>query len=70
MPTYTLVYKKVPEGWIGSVEEVPGANTQGSTIEETQQRLREALGLLVDDVETATLREIIDAHIWKDDDGD
>ena len=32
----TAVYLKVPEGYIGFVEELPGANTQGETIEEAR----------------------------------
>jgi predicted RNase H-like HicB family nuclease len=31
----TAVFQKVPEGYIGFVEELPGANTQGETLEET-----------------------------------
>ncbi|MDP1678453.1 MAG: type II toxin-antitoxin system HicB family antitoxin [Bacteroidota bacterium] len=38
----TAVYQKVAEGYIGFVEELPGANTQGVTIEETRKNLREA----------------------------
>jgi predicted RNase H-like HicB family nuclease len=30
----TAVFEKVPEGYIGFVEELPGANTQGATLEE------------------------------------
>jgi len=32
----TAVFKRVPEGYIGYVEELPGANTQGGTLEETR----------------------------------
>lgn len=39
----TAIFKKVPEGYIGFVEELPGANTQGKTIEETQNNLEEAI---------------------------
>jgi predicted RNase H-like HicB family nuclease len=44
----TAVYLKVPEGYIGFVEELPGANTQGSTLEETKANLEEAIGLVLD----------------------
>ena len=30
---FTAVFRKVPEGYIGFVEELPGANTQGATLE-------------------------------------
>lgn len=44
----TAVYRKVPEGYIGFVEELPGANTQGATIEETRENLREAIELVLE----------------------
>ncbi len=44
----TAVYLKVPEGYIGFVEELPGANTQGSTLEETKANLEEAIGLVLE----------------------
>ena len=42
------VYVVVPEGYIGFVEEFPGANTQGATLEETRANLREAVTLVVE----------------------
>ena len=44
----TAVYRKVPEGYIGFVEELPGANTQGATIEETRENLKEAVELVIE----------------------
>lgn len=44
----TAVYLKVPEGYIGFVEELPGANTQGDTLEEVHANLREAVGLVLE----------------------
>ncbi len=40
---FTAVFKKVPEGYIGFVEELPGANTQGETLEEAKANLQEAI---------------------------
>lgn len=45
---FTAVYQKVPEGFIGFVEELPGANTQGRTLEETRANLREAADLVLE----------------------
>src|SRR5580692_2049237 len=42
------VYMKVPEGYIAFVEEVPGANTQGDTLEEARENLREAVELVLE----------------------
>ena len=39
----TAVFKKVPEGHSGFVEELPGANTQGNTLEEAKANLQEAI---------------------------
>jgi Uncharacterized conserved protein len=44
----TAVYHRVSEGYIGFVEELPGANTQGSTLEETRDNLREAVELVIE----------------------
>ena len=40
--TLTAVFQKVPEGYIGYVEELPGASTQGDTLEEAWENLHEA----------------------------
>jgi predicted RNase H-like HicB family nuclease len=42
------VFMQVPEGCIGLVEELPGANTQGNTLEEARENLREAVGLVLE----------------------
>lgn len=44
---FTAVFRKVPEGYIGFVEELPGANTQGATLEEARTNLQEAVGLVL-----------------------
>jgi predicted RNase H-like HicB family nuclease len=44
---FTAVFQKVPEGYIGFVEELPGANTQGETLDETRENLREAIELVL-----------------------
>jgi predicted RNase H-like HicB family nuclease len=45
---FTAVYMKVPEGYIAFVEELPGANTQGDTLEEARENLREAVSLVLE----------------------
>jgi predicted RNase H-like HicB family nuclease len=44
---FTAVFKKVPEGYLGFVEELPGANTQGATLEEARANLQEAIALIL-----------------------
>ena len=46
--TLTAIFKKVPEGYIGYVEELPGANTQGKTLEEARENLTEAVQLVLE----------------------
>jgi len=44
----TAVFMKVPEGYVAFVEELPGANTQGSTLDEARNNLRETVALVLD----------------------
>ncbi|MBN1421103.1 MAG: type II toxin-antitoxin system HicB family antitoxin [Planctomycetes bacterium] len=45
---FTAVYRKVPEGYIAFVEELPGANTQGATLEEARSNLEEAARMVLE----------------------
>ena len=45
---FTAVYMSVPEGYIGFVEELPGANTQGATLDEVRENLKEAVHLVLE----------------------
>ena len=44
----TAVFRRVPEGYIAFVEELPGANTQGDTLEEARANLQEAVALVLE----------------------
>ena len=50
------VFQKVPEGYIGYVPELPGANTQGDTLEEARANLFEAIEMTLE-VSNQTARE-------------
>jgi predicted RNase H-like HicB family nuclease len=39
----TAVFRKFPEGYVAFVEELPGANTQGATLEEARANLKEVI---------------------------
>ena len=39
----TAIFRKVPEGYIAWVEELPGANTQGTTLADARENLIEAV---------------------------
>ena len=44
----TAVYMKVQEGYIAFIEELPGANTQGETLDEARKNLNEAVALVLE----------------------
>ena len=44
----TAVYRRAAEGYVAYVEELPGANTQGATLEEARDNLREAVQLVLE----------------------
>ncbi|MEO8725722.1 MAG: type II toxin-antitoxin system HicB family antitoxin [Acidobacteriaceae bacterium] len=61
----TAVYKEIPVqeggGYIAWIEEIPGANTQRGTLEETRANLREALrGVL--EIKREIVAEQVKAH--------
>lgn len=39
---------KVPQGYVGFVEELPGVNTQGETLEQARTNLEEAVTMVLD----------------------
>jgi predicted RNase H-like HicB family nuclease len=46
---WTAIFMRVPEGgYVAFVEELPGANTQGDTLEEARDNLREAVTLILE----------------------
>ena len=45
---FTAVYKKSGRWYSGWIEEIPGVNTQGKTLAETKENLKEALLLILE----------------------
>ena len=45
---FTAVYKKSGKWYLGWVEEIPGVNTQGKTLKEVRENLKEALSLVLE----------------------
>jgi predicted RNase H-like HicB family nuclease len=62
----TAVYISVPEGYIGFVEELPGANTQGSTLEEVRENLREAVQLVLEANRELAERSLVGREVSKE----
>ena len=48
MDRLTAVFEQDGEWWVGSVEELPGALTQGRTLDEARENLREAVLLVIE----------------------
>ena len=48
MAKLTAVYKKSGKWYLGWIEEIPGVNTQGKTLKETKENLKEALLLILE----------------------
>lgn len=47
--TFTAVFEEAEEGgYVAFVEELPGAITQGETIEEARENLKEAISLMLE----------------------
>ena len=45
---YTAVFQRDGDWWMAWAEELPGANTQGATLEEARENLREAIQLVLE----------------------
>jgi len=43
----TAVFRKFPEGYAAFVEELPGANTQGATVDEARENLKDAVAMVL-----------------------
>ncbi len=54
--TYHVAYERDASGWwVASVRELRGCRTQGRTVDEARRRIREAIGLFIDNVRTAKI---------------
>jgi predicted RNase H-like HicB family nuclease len=59
--SYTVRYERDETGWwVAQVKEAPAAITQGRTIAEARRRIREALGLALDDDAAAQRAKFIE----------
>jgi predicted RNase H-like HicB family nuclease len=63
---FTAVFRKVPEGFIAFVEELPGANTQGATLEEARTNLEEAVSLVLEANRTLAEEDLKGAEVIRE----
>jgi predicted RNase H-like HicB family nuclease len=62
----TAVYMKVQEGYIAFIEELPGANTQGETLDEARQNLNEAVALVLESNRTLAEQSLEGATVIRE----
>ena len=55
---FTAIYKKSRKWYLGWVEEIPGVNTQGKTLKEVKENLKEALLLILETNRILNKKEI------------
>ena len=63
MAKLTAVYKKSGKWYLGWIEEIPGVNTQGKTLQETKENLKEALVLILETNRMLSQKEFICAQV-------
>jgi len=64
---FTAVFEKVNNWYIGYVEELPGANTQGKTLDEVRSNLKEAISLILKSNKELIERELTDKKVVRED---
>ena len=62
----TAVFKKVREGYIAWVEELPGANTQGATLDEARDNLQEAIRLVLEANREMAVKDLEGGEVLKE----
>ena len=63
---FTAVYEKEGDWWVAHVEELPGANTQGATLEEARENLKEAVSLILQANRELAERDIVGKNVVKE----
>jgi predicted RNase H-like HicB family nuclease len=63
---FTAVYQKDGDWWVAWVEELPGANTQGASLEETRENLKEAVAMVLEANRELAEQELAGKHVIKE----
>ncbi len=64
--SFTAVFQKTEDWWIAFVEELPGANSQGRTIDEARENLKEAVELIMKSNRELSERELAGKHVIRE----
>lgn len=63
---FTAIYKKHGKWYLGWVEEIPGVNTQGKTLKEVKENLKDALLLILETNRTLNKKEIAKGKVIRE----
>ena len=61
---FTAVYKKQGKRYLGWIEEISGVNTQGRTLKETKENLKDALLLILET--NRTLGKAVEGRVTRE----
>jgi predicted RNase H-like HicB family nuclease len=64
--TFTAIFERDGDGWIASVEELPGANTQGDTLDEARENLKDAVAMILEVNRELAEREIAGKQVVRE----
>ncbi len=63
---FTAIYKKSDKWYLGWVEEIPGVNTQGKTLKEVKENLKEALLLILETNKLLNKKEVSKGRVIRE----
>lgn len=63
---FTANFRKSGKWYLGWVEEIPGVNTQGKTLKEAKENLKEALFLVLESNKLITQREFAGKNVIRE----
>ncbi|PIR07248.1 HicB family protein [Candidatus Jorgensenbacteria bacterium CG_4_10_14_0_8_um_filter_39_13] len=63
---FTAIYKKSGKWYLGWIEEIPGVNTQGKTLKEVKESLKEALLLILETNRILNKKEIAKGKVIRE----
>ena len=64
---FTAVFEQDGPWWIGYVEELPGANTQGASLDEARENLKDAVAMILEANRELAERELAGRTVVKED---
>ncbi|MEK6770252.1 MAG: type II toxin-antitoxin system HicB family antitoxin [Pseudomonadota bacterium] len=63
---FTAVFEKVGDTYVAYAEELPGANTQGHTLEEARENLKDAIQLVLESNRAITESDLANKIVVKE----